>query len=110
MNTKRAPRVRFGVLATAVAAFGSLSVAGSARAEQTLAGDQSQAQVVFPHQGPGVGSVKTPPFYDAAYQAYLLQQNQANSKRYFHSMNGQPVSWMYPVGPGPWSPKAPGDH
>lgn len=106
MNTQRVPRARLGLLVTAVVGFGSLSIAGAAKAELPSTDDQ----IVLPHQGPGTGSVKTPPFFDAAYYAYLSQPVDSGSGMYFHTISGESISWISPVGPGPWSPKAPGDH
>ena len=111
MNTQRAQELRVGVIVTAIVALGSLSFGGAANAEAAQASGQNDAQIVLPHQGPGVGSTKTPPFHDAAYEAYLAQQHtQASAGTYYHTTSGQPASWTTIQGPGPWSSKAPGIH
>jgi len=101
MKVQRSMRCRIGTFAVLFALTG-IAVAGAV---------QAQSLVVYAHQGPGVGSVKTPPFCDAAYLAYSSRPSQASADLYFHTANGQPANSMYVMqGPGPWSPKAAGIH
>jgi len=95
-----------GTLAAAIA-FGALATTVSANADGSHNETNGTTRLVTPHQGPGVGSVKSPPFYDAAY---LNQQAQRRSDMVFHTADNQSAyrAQQQRQGPGMWSSKAPG--
>jgi len=107
MYAQRSIRI---ALAATLAVSGTMITAG-ARADSAQPATQTKPVIVYPHQGAGVGSVKTPPFQDTAYNDYLRTQNPQKHAAYFHTSSGRPVTWTgQRQGPGPWSPKAPGVH
>lgn len=108
MDTKRGFRLFSGAFAAIV--VGSMAWTVAARADDARLKSSSPA-LVYPHQGPGVGSVKTPPFYDAAYLAYLHGRHETLKDLYFHRSRSSAVRQPdQRQGPGPWSSKAPGVH
>jgi len=105
MSTQGSLRAHIGALAAAAIAIGALATATTAHAD-SWQDKVGAAKLVSPHQGPGVGSVKSPPFYDAAY---LNQQAQTHGDMVFHTRDNQPAyRAQQHQGPGLWSPKAPG--
>lgn len=73
MDTQRSSRLLRGAFAVAIV-MGVMTATGTARANGP---HEADTPAVSPHQGPGAGSVKTPPFYDAAYQAYVNRRHDA---------------------------------
>ena len=107
MNTNRSMRAHINALAAATAIGGVIATASTVYANNSRTMPNDPA-IAAPHQGPGIGSTKTPPFYDAAY----VNQKQSRGKSYFHTTDNQaaqqPVQpWQ---GPGQRSSKAPGIH
>ncbi len=106
MNTTFTARIRRATLTIAVLAAATAAPVTAARAQSQ---SQPAPAAVRSHQGPGIGSVKTPPFQDNAY----LEQKAGQQQRvlYFHTRDGQSAKKSpQRQGPGSWSVKAPGIH
>lgn len=102
MNTTFTARIRRHTLTiTILAAAVAAAITGS------FAQGQAAPAEVRQYQGPGVGSVKTPPFEDRAYLQYKAQQKAR--ALYFHTKDSQAAATpSVKQGPGLHSSKAPG--
>ena len=106
MNTQMSFRLFTGIVVAAVAVTAAAVSPARANSVQT---DSLGLTVVTPHQGPGVGSVKAPPFYDAAYVGYINARRAAAKDLHFHStVDSVRTPSQQRQGPGVWSSKAPG--